>query len=80
MYTCDVNWTMYGEIRTMVGRNEFDEPAYLTFLGTSGEVYHFSNPNHGHRLYYDEFGIEIPDSAMDDFKSHLPRVYVSPYV
>ena len=74
-YTCDVDYTMYGDIRTMVGRNEFDEPAYLTFLGTSGEVYHFSNPNHGYRLYYDEFGVEIPDSTMDNFKSHLPRVY-----
>lgn len=74
-YTCDVDYTMYGDIRTMVGRNEFDEPAYLTFLGTSGEVYHFSVPGKDHRLYYDEFGVEIPDSMMADFKSKLPKVF-----
>ena len=74
-YTCDVDYNMYGGIRTMVGRNEFDEPAYLTFLGTSGEVYHFSVPGKDHRRYYDEFGVEIPDSTMEDFKSRLPRVF-----
>ena len=74
-YTCKVDYTMYGKIRTMVGRNEFDEPAYLTFLGDSGEVYYFSDTNNGHRRYYDEFGTEIPDSMMTVFKSNLPRVF-----
>lgn len=74
-YKCDVNWTMYGNIRTMVGKNEFDEPSYLIDLNPDGEVYYFSNPNHGHRIYYDEFGCEIPDSTMTDFKSRLPKVY-----
>lgn len=74
-YTCDVDYNMYGGIRTMVGRNEFDEPAYLTFLGTSGEVYHFSVPGKDHRRYYDEFGVEIPDSMMAEFKSNLPKAF-----
>lgn len=74
-YTCKVDYTMYGKIRTMVGRNEFDEPSYLTFLGNSGEVYYFSDINNGNRRYYDEYGIEIPDSLMDAFKSKLPRVF-----
>ena len=74
-YTCDVDYTMYGEIRTMVGRNEFDEPSYLTFLGSSGEVYHFSDLNNGKRRYYDEDGKEIPDSLKAEFKSKLPRVF-----
>lgn len=74
-YTCKVDYTMYGKIRTMVGRNEFDEPSYLTFLGNSGEVYYFSDTNNGHRRYYDEFGLEIPDSMMAEFKSKLPKVF-----
>lgn len=74
-YTCKVDYTMYGKIRTMVGHNEFDEPSYLTFLGNSGEVYCFSDINNGHRRYYDESGVEIPDSMMTEFKSKLPRVF-----
>lgn len=74
-YTCKVDYTMYGKIRTMVGRNEFDEPSYLTFLGNSGEVYYFSDINNGHRRYYDEYGVEIPDSTMEEFKDSLPKVF-----
>lgn len=74
-YKCNVDYTMYGKIRTMVGRNEFDEPAYLTFLGDTGEVYYFSDINNGKIRYYDEYGMEIPDGSMDEFKSKLPRVF-----
>jgi len=74
-YRCNVDYTMYGKIRTMVGRNEFDEPAYLTFLGDTGEVYYFSDINNGKRRYYDEYGMEILDGSMDEFKSKLPRAF-----
>lgn len=74
-YKCNVDYTIYGNIRTMVGRNEFDEPSYLTALGTNGEVYYFSDLNNGKRRYYDEYGLEIPDSLMEEFKAKLPKVY-----
>lgn len=74
-YVCDVEYTAYGDIKTMIGKNEFGEPSYLTFLGASGEVYYISNINNGQRKYYDEYGKEIPDSTMSAFKETLPMAY-----
>ncbi len=75
-YTCDVDYTMYGKIRTMVGRNEFDEPSYLTPLWDGGEVYYYSSLNqNGNRIYFDEFGNEIPMYEMETFKKNLPKAY-----
>lgn len=74
-YVCDVEYTINGDLKTMIGKNEFGEPSYLTFLGTSGEVYYMSNLNNGERKYYDERGVEIPDSTMSAFKETLPMAY-----
>lgn len=74
-YVCDVEYTINGDLKTMIGKNEFGEPSYLTFLGDSGEVYYMSNLNNGERKYYDERGVEIPDSTLSAFKETLPMAY-----
>ena len=76
-YTCDVNWTMYGKIRTMVGRNEFGEPSYLTNIGRRGdaEVFHFMDGGKRETRYYDEFGQQIPDTMMETFKDQCPKAF-----
>lgn len=74
-YVCEVDYTLDGELRTMIGKNEFGEPSYLTFLGSSEEVYYISNLNDSRRKYYDEYGMEIPDSTMSAFRETLPMAY-----
>ena len=66
---------MYGEIRSMVGQNEFGEPSYLVFLGDEGEVYYFSDTNNGKRRYYDEKGREILSEEMANFKKNCPKSF-----
>ena len=70
-YNVKVNYNMYGNIRTLVGRNEFDEPSYISVLVDDGPVYYFASGDRN----YNEFGNEIPDSTMTEFKSNLPKVF-----
>lgn len=72
-YKADVTYTLYGNISSMVGKNEFDEPAYINTLDNDPDVYYFSNINGGKHIYYDEFGKEI--ESMSDFRNRLPRVH-----
>ncbi|MCD8291718.1 MAG: hypothetical protein LUC91_09505, partial [Prevotella sp.] len=75
-YTCDANHTMYGEFSSLVGRNEFDEPSYLTPLWEGGTPYFFLSYNKNREtIYYDEYGKEIPKEKMGTFKRNLPKAY-----
>jgi len=75
-YKCEVDYTMYGEIRTIVGKNEFDEPSYIAELRNNGNVYYYSNPKaKGGRQYFDEDGKEIPSDSMEIFKDSLPKAF-----
>lgn len=73
-YKCEVDYTMYGSYRTMVGKNEFDEPSYMVAL-YSKKVYYFSDKDNGTRRYYDENGILIPSDSMETFKANLPKAF-----
>ena len=72
-YKADVTYTLYGKLFSMVGKNEFDEPAYINTLDNDPDVYYYSNINGGKHIYYDEFGKEI--ESMSDFRNRLPRVH-----
>ena len=72
-YKADVTYTLYGKTLSLVGKNEFDEPAYINTLDSNPDVYYFSNVNGGEHIYYDEFGNEI--ESMIDFRNKLPRVH-----
>lgn len=72
-YSCNVNYTMYGDIRTMIGRNEFNEPSYLSELKRNGNVYYFLSRDSKGTDYYDENGEEITN--MQTFKERLPKVF-----
>lgn len=71
-YTCGVKRNMYGKIEKMIGKNEFDEPSYLKFLG-DGNVGYIMCVGDKENRYFDENGQEILD--MDGFKSMTPEVY-----
>lgn len=74
-YTCQVDYTMYGEFRTFVGKNEFNEPSYLVSLENDGAVYYFSDWDNGGTRYYDENGILIPSDKMEVFKENRPKAF-----
>lgn len=75
-YTCVVDYTHYGEIRTMMGKNEFGEPSYMVCLDSEDEeVYYISDKNNGAWRYYDEYGSEIPEGDMSAFKDSLPKAF-----
>lgn len=73
VYKYDITYSLYGRVLSFVGKNEFDEPAYINRLGSDPDVYYFSNINGGKHIYYDEFGNKI--DSMADFRNKLPRVH-----
>lgn len=70
-YKCNVTYTMYGEMKDMIGVNEFDEPAYLVSLNDDGEVYYYNDMGN----YYDEHMNVIPSDSMQLFKDKLPKAF-----
>lgn len=72
-YNRIVEFAANKEQRAIVGRNEFDEPAYQRTLGDDEEVYYiYDNKNDRN---FDEFSNEIPADSMASFIERLPRVY-----
>lgn len=70
-YRCNVTYNMYGEMKDMLGVNEFNEPSYLVSLNDDGEVYHYNDLG----VYYDEHSQVIPVDSMAVFKERLPKAF-----
>lgn len=70
-YRCNVTYNMYGEMKDMLGVNEFNEPSYLVSLNDDGEVYHYNDLG----VYYDEHSQVIPADSMAVFKERLPKAF-----
>lgn len=73
-YREHIDYTMYGRIRTVTCRNEFNEPSYIIDFEDEN-VYYFRDRNNGNTRYYDEYGKQIADSLMSEFKDTLPRAF-----
>ena len=74
-YKTVVDRTMYGDFRSFVGKNEFEEPSYLVELHENGDVYYFKTLNGAGNSCYDENGDIIPSDSMQVFKNNLPKVF-----
>ena len=70
-YRCNVTYNMYGEMKDMLGVNEFNEPSYLVSLNDDGEVYLYNDLG----VYYDEHSQVIPADSMAVFKERLPKAF-----
>ena len=70
-YRCNVTYNMYGEMKDMLGVNEFNEPSYLVSLNDDGEVYHYNDLG----TYYDVHSRVIPADSMEVFKERLPKAF-----
>src|SRR5574344_1108224 len=71
-YKCNVGYNVKNEISSLIGENEFGEPAYLTFNNNQCP-YYYRSINKNKYVEFDENGIEILN--QDSFKIPTPKIF-----